>query len=52
MGVTVIGLVKVFLLMKKMFFVGAPSRDNGVFYVFTLQDETWTEDKILTAGDM
>ena len=32
--------------------VGAPSRYNGVVYVFTPQDETWTEDKILTASDM
>ena len=37
---------------EKNLVVGAPSRDNGVVYVFTLQDETWTEDKILTASDM
>ena len=37
--------------------VGAPLRDNGNgtssggVYTFTLQGETWTEDKIFTASD-
>ena len=33
-------------------FVGAPDKDNGAVYVFTLQVETWVEDKILTASDL
>ena len=32
--------------------VGAPDKDNGEVYMFTLQGETWTEDKILTASDL
>ena len=37
--------------------VGAQSKDNGNYphsgavYTFTLQEETWTEDKLLTARD-
>ena len=31
--------------------VGAPWRDSGAVYVFTLQGETWTEDIRLTASD-
>ena len=38
---------------QKTVVVGALRRDNnGAVYVFTLQGETWTEDKILTASDM
>ena len=43
---------------EKIGVVGAPRRDNdngpysGAVYTFTLQGETWMEDKILTASDM
>ena len=30
---------------KKTFVVGSDNGDNGVFYLFNLQGETWTEDK-------
>ena len=30
---------------EKTFVVGSDNGDNGVFYLFNLQGETWTEDK-------
>ena len=39
-------------IYDKTMIVGAPNKDNGgAVYVFTLQGETWTEDKKLTASD-
>ena len=46
-----------FSINEKTVVVGAPLRDNGNdphsggVYTFTLQGETWTEDKILTTSD-
>ena len=43
---------------EKIGVAGAPCTDNGngpysgAVYTFTLQGETWTEDKIFTASDM
>ena len=57
MGDTVIIFGGSVSINEKNVVVGAHSKDNvndphsGVVYTFTLQDKTWTEDKLLTARD-